>query len=61
MDPIEKWEFPFNGRHAVTEKEIWEEEMFLGLRKTEGVSISHFSRKIWRQVHWKLFKDEIQI
>ena len=32
--------------HVVTEKEKWEEEMFLGLRKTKGVSLQHFSRNL---------------
>jgi coproporphyrinogen III oxidase-like Fe-S oxidoreductase len=37
---------------------MWEEEMFLGLRKTKGVSVAHFSQK-FGESPLVLFKDEI--
>jgi oxygen-independent coproporphyrinogen-3 oxidase len=36
---------PYIEEHIVTRSEKMEEELFLGLRKTEGVSISTFSKK----------------
>ena len=33
--------------HELTEKEKWEEEMFLGLRKIKGVSIPTLYQKVW--------------
>jgi putative oxygen-independent coproporphyrinogen III oxidase len=58
MGPIEKGNFPLMEEHVVTEKEMWEEEMFLGLRKTKGVSVAHFSQK-FGESPLVLFKDEI--
>jgi putative oxygen-independent coproporphyrinogen III oxidase len=58
MGPIEKGLLPLMEEHAVTKKEMWEEEMFLGLRKTKGVSIDHFSQK-FGESPLVLFKDEI--
>lgn len=45
MEPIEKGLTPTLHEHAVSKNEKMEEEMFLGLRKTEGVSISLFYQK----------------
>lgn len=45
MEPISKGKRPIFTEHVVTEKEKIEEEMFLGLRKNEGVSISRFQEK----------------
>jgi oxygen-independent coproporphyrinogen-3 oxidase len=36
---------PYVESHHVTEKEKMEEELFLGLRKSEGVSLAHFQSK----------------
>ncbi|MEK3853084.1 radical SAM family heme chaperone HemW [Cytobacillus sp. FSL H8-0458] len=45
MEPIEKGQLPILEEHKVPLEEQMEEEMFLGLRKTEGVSISRFKEK----------------
>ena len=38
---------PIMETHKLTEKEKWEEEMFLGLRKVKGVSIQSLYQKVW--------------
>jgi len=45
MEPLAKDELPIMDAHQVSREEKIEEEMFLGLRKTEGVSIRHFQDK----------------
>ncbi|WP_433743244.1 radical SAM family heme chaperone HemW [Falsibacillus pallidus] len=45
MLPLEENQLPFMDQHKVTLAEKMEEEMFLGLRKTEGVSIDLFKQK----------------
>jgi putative oxygen-independent coproporphyrinogen III oxidase len=45
MTPLLNGELPIMETHKLTEKEKWEEEMFLGLRKVKGVSIQHFINK----------------
>lgn len=45
MTPIMNGELPIMDAHPLSEKEKWEEEMFLGLRKVKGVSIDHFIEK----------------
>lgn len=45
MDTITSGEFPLFTTHEVTAKEQMEEEMFLGLRKVEGVNKDHFKKK----------------
>jgi putative oxygen-independent coproporphyrinogen III oxidase len=47
------WEtgLPYREIHPVTSMEQMEEEMFLGLRKTEGVSKQRFFEKFGRDVH----------
>ncbi|MEH7379893.1 radical SAM family heme chaperone HemW [Bacillus sp. JJ1533] len=45
MSAIDQDGFPHVETHSVTVQEKMEEEMFLGLRKTKGVSISHFHEK----------------
>jgi len=45
MEKIENDELPLNSTHEVTFKEQMEEEMFLGLRKVDGVNIHHFKEK----------------
>lgn len=45
MEPLAKAELPIMDAHQVTREEKMEEEMFLGLRKTEGISVRHFQEK----------------
>ncbi|REB09972.1 oxygen-independent coproporphyrinogen III oxidase [Sporosarcina sp. BI001-red] len=45
MEHVETGELPRKEESTVTLKESMEEEMFLGLRKTEGVSVKHFAEK----------------
>jgi len=45
MTPIANNQLPIMDEIILSEKEMWEEEMFLGLRKIKGVSIDHFIGK----------------
>ncbi|WP_025784803.1 radical SAM family heme chaperone HemW [Sporosarcina sp. D27] len=45
MEHVKTGELPRKEENIVTLQESMEEEMFLGLRKTEGVSIQHFAEK----------------
>ena len=45
MEPIRNGELPYINVHKVPVHEQMEEEMFLGLRKIDGVSFSLFTRK----------------
>jgi putative oxygen-independent coproporphyrinogen III oxidase len=45
MQLLENNELPILEEHQVTKEEQMEEEMFLGLRKTKGVSIKNFDHK----------------
>jgi putative oxygen-independent coproporphyrinogen III oxidase len=45
MDQINSGTLPLVEEHRTTKAEQMEEEMFLGLRKTKGVSVSHFIDK----------------
>ncbi|MEH6904345.1 radical SAM family heme chaperone HemW [Neobacillus drentensis] len=45
MDQIISGELPVIDEHQTTKVEQMEEEMFLGLRKTRGVSVPHFMEK----------------
>lgn len=45
IEKVEQGERPIQNTHRVTKEESMEEEMFLGLRKTEGVSASFFHQK----------------
>jgi oxygen-independent coproporphyrinogen-3 oxidase len=58
IDQIKGGVLPVFEEHQVTKAEQMEEEMFLGLRKTEGVSISHFTEK-FDVDPLKLFEQEI--
>lgn len=58
IEPLDHHQLPLLHRHQVTVIEAMEEEMFLGLRKTAGVSISHFSKKFSKDPTI-LFKKEI--
>jgi putative oxygen-independent coproporphyrinogen III oxidase len=48
MEPISSGELPIMDAHKVTLEEKMEEEMFLGLRKTKGVSVRRFEEKFGR-------------
>ncbi|MFC0298388.1 radical SAM family heme chaperone HemW [Geobacillus jurassicus] len=48
---IERGEWPHREVHRLTVREQMEEEMFLGLRKTEGVSKACFRQKFGRDIH----------
>lgn len=58
MEHIHTGILPIFEEHKVTPGEQWEEEMFLGLRKTQGVSISHFYQKFGKDP-LVLFKKEM--
>ncbi|MGY6212383.1 radical SAM family heme chaperone HemW [Cytobacillus firmus] len=55
MEPIENGQLPILEEHKVPLEEQMEEEMFLGLRKTAGVSISRFKEKFGKDplVHFE--------
>jgi oxygen-independent coproporphyrinogen-3 oxidase len=55
---IQKGELPIFHEHQVTKVEQMEEEMFLGLRKTDGVSIARFIEKFGKDP-LQLFKNEM--
>lgn len=58
MGPIQLQQLPVVQSHRVTKIEAMEEEMFLGLRKTKGVSIVEFSEKFDEDLV-KLFESQI--
>lgn len=58
MDPLKEERLPLMSEIPLTKVEMMEEEMFLGLRKTSGVSISHFVEK-FAENPMKFYKDEI--
>src|SRR5699024_6685710 len=45
MEPLQGGSRPVFSEHTVPLHEQMEEELFLGLRKTAGVSIAHFNKK----------------
>lgn len=45
LELIEQTGFPYKETHQVTKAEQIEEEMFLGLRKIEGINSAHFQTK----------------
>lgn len=62
MEPLETDERPILNSHEVPKKEQMEEEMFLGLRKTAGVSLEHFETKFgigMEAVYGDILKKEI--
>ncbi|WP_040207925.1 radical SAM family heme chaperone HemW [Neobacillus jeddahensis] len=59
MDQIHSGNLPIFENHQVTKAEQMEEEMFLGLRKTNGVSIVHFMEKFALDP-LKLFEKELK-
>ncbi|ALS78917.1 oxygen-independent coproporphyrinogen III oxidase [Planococcus sp. ANT_H30] len=50
MSPLDAGERPILSTHQVPLHEKMEEEMFLGLRKTGGVSLSHFQIKFQKPI-----------
>lgn len=60
MDPIQEGKLPIQEKHFVTKTEQQEEEMFLGLRKTTGVSIDSFVKK-YQQNPTSLFAKELEM
>lgn len=50
IQTVEGGDFPVRSKTTLTEKERMEEEMFLGLRKTAGVSIDRFREKFGRNL-----------
>nr|WP_295969502.1 radical SAM family heme chaperone HemW [uncultured Bacillus sp.] len=59
ISPLEQGKLPIYEEHTVTRKEMMEEEMFLGLRKTSGVSIVVFQEK-YAENPLVYFKDVIE-
>ncbi|WP_102274507.1 radical SAM family heme chaperone HemW [Cytobacillus massiliigabonensis] len=59
MDAVNESKLPILEKHPVTKVEQMEEEMFLGLRKTAGVSISHFKKK-FAENPLSLFEKELK-
>lgn len=62
MEPLAQGERPLLSTHEVPIHEKMEEEMFLGLRKTEGVSIPHFYEKFGRameEVYGAILEKEL--
>lgn len=58
MEPISAGELPIMDSHKVTLEEQMEEEMFLGLRKTKGVSVRQFEEKFSRNP-MQIFSSQI--
>ncbi|NHM30377.1 radical SAM family heme chaperone HemW [Neobacillus terrae] len=61
MDQISSGNLPVLDEHRVTLPEKMEEEMFLGLRKTEGVSIQGFTDKFNRDLMMTYGKEIKQL
>ncbi|MDR7000399.1 radical SAM family heme chaperone HemW [Neobacillus niacini] len=59
IEQINNGNLPVFDEHSVSRAEEMEEEMFLGLRKTEGVSISKFTSKFGKHP-LELFRKEIE-
>ncbi|KUP06070.1 coproporphyrinogen III oxidase [Bacillus coahuilensis p1.1.43] len=59
MDPLEKGHLDYLEEHTTTVEERMEEEMFLGLRKVEGISVKRFNEK-FNQNPFILYKGPLQ-
>lgn len=59
MEPLSKGQLPIMDSHDVSHDERMEEEMFLGLRKTDGVSVRHFLEK-FEENPLELFSEQIE-
>lgn len=60
MEKIESGERPIQNTHSVTNVESMEEEMFLGLRKTAGVSTSFFKEKFGQSIE-DIYGEELKM
>lgn len=60
MDKVENGERPIQNTHIVTDSEMMEEEMFLGLRKTAGVSIALFKEKFGKSLE-DVYGEKLQL
>ncbi|MCH1624994.1 radical SAM family heme chaperone HemW [Fredinandcohnia quinoae] len=58
MSNIAETGFPYVEINQISVKEKMEEELFLGLRKIEGVSISHFYEKFGKSI-FDIFQEQI--
>jgi putative oxygen-independent coproporphyrinogen III oxidase len=59
MEPLAKGDLPIMDAHQVSHGEKMEEEMFLGLRKTEGISVRRFQEK-FEENPLLLFSEQIE-
>ncbi len=59
MDPLSIGNRPIFEQNEVSEKEKMEEEMFLGLRRSAGVQISHFQEKYTKSL-FDVFAQSIE-
>lgn len=59
MEPLAQKKLPIIEEHQVTKVEMMEEELFLGLRKNEGVNLTLFAQKYNQEV-LELFHAEIE-
>ncbi|EDL63720.1 coproporphyrinogen III oxidase [Bacillus sp. SG-1] len=59
MEPLAEGHLPVIESHEQTKSEKMEEEMFLGLRKTEGVSVARFTEK-FGESPFSVFKEAIE-
>ena len=59
FNKIDETGFPYLDVHVVTEKEKMEEELFLGLRKTKGVSKIAFQKKFNMEMD-QVFAKQLQ-
>lgn len=59
MDAIAAGNLPILQQHEVSEREGCEEQMFLGLRKTAGVSFDVFQQK-FKQSMWTMYASTIE-
>jgi putative oxygen-independent coproporphyrinogen III oxidase len=59
MEPLSMGNLPIMDSHQVSLDEKMEEEMFLGLRKTKGVSVRHFQEK-FDENPLRLFSQQIE-
>ena len=63
MEPLDEGKRPLLNTHEVPLNEKMEEEMFLGLRKTTGVSILHFHEKFGRsleEIYGEILQKELK-
>ncbi|WP_071130751.1 radical SAM family heme chaperone HemW [Enterococcus timonensis] len=56
LNPIAENKLPILEKEKLTTKNHWEEEMFLGLRKKQGVFLQHFSKKFGVD-YWSVYGD----